>query len=237
MEFVGKCLVVEAGFERILVIGDLHFGFEEAMNESGVLIIRKMFSESRDYLERVFMSAGKIHEVVLLGDIKHFFSGVARQEWKDVSGFLKYLKEKVGRVVLIQGNHDNFIRSVVKEECVEVRDYYVKKEFCFLHGDKDFSKIYDKKTKIWVVGHGHPAIKLREPRGVKIEKYKCFLVGKFKEKKIVVVPSFFDYTMGTDPRDNKLGLAWDINFENFEVFVVQEEELSALDFGKLKRIE
>ena len=103
-----------------------------------------------------------------------------------------------------------------------------------MHGDRDFSENYDKKIKYWIVGHGHPAIKISD--GVKVEKYKCFLVGGFKGKEIIVVPSFFAYSEGSDPRENDLGLTWKFNFEKFKVFAVNGDLLEVLEFGKLRNI-
>ena len=234
MEFIGKCLLVETLEKKILTVGDLHFGFEEALNRGGVFVSRKMYQETIEYLERVFEKCGKVDEVVLLGDVKHVFGEVIRQEWDEVLGILNYLKEKVGKVVIVKGNHDKIVEPIARRAGVETKDYYVAGELCFLHGDRDFIENYDKKMKCWILGHGHPAVKISS--GVKVEKFKCFLVGEFKKKKIIVVPSFFDYGIGSDPRESDLGFAWPFNFKNFEVLVVQDESLKVLNFGKLKKI-
>jgi putative SbcD/Mre11-related phosphoesterase len=236
IEYVGKCLAVETGGKKTLVIGDLHFGFEEALNNAGVFVSRKMFEETVNYLERVFESVGEVDEVVLLGDVKHVFGSIMGQEWKEVLGFLDYLKEKAKKIVIIKGNHDKVIRGLANRAEVEVKDYYIVGEFCFLHGNRDFVENYDKKVKYWVLGHGHPAVKISEPGGVKVEKYKCFLVGNFKGKEVIVVPSFFDYSLGSDPRENDLGLIWPLKLGDFEARVVEDEELKVLDFGRLENI-
>ena len=103
----------------------------------------------------------------------------------------------------------------------------------FLHGDRDFKEVYDKKIKYWVVGHGHPAVRLSD--GMKVEKYKCFLVGCFRKKKVIIVPSFFVGNEGSDPRENDLGLAWNFDLKSFNVVVVGEN-LEVFDFGKLRRL-
>lgn len=234
INFVGKCLFIKNFGKKILVIGDLHFGFEEVMNNSGVFISRKMFDEAIVYLDRVFETTGEVHEVILLGDVKHSFGTIIRQEWKEIIGLLDYLKNKSQKVTIVRGNHDNVVGPLAREAGVAVVDYYLNENFCFLHGDADFAQIHDKKIKFWVLGHAHPAIKIRE--GVKVEKFKCFLVGDYKKKKIIIVPSFLDYGLGSDPREKSLILAWPIKLEEFEVFVVADEDLEVLNFGKLKRI-
>ena len=105
-----------------------------------------------------------------------------------------------------------------------------------MHGDADFSDINKNEIKVWVMGHLHPAISLRED--VKEERYKCFLEGEFKGKKVVILPSFIDINEGVDVRlfgVMKSNLAWKINFKKFRVWVVGENE-QVLEFGILDRI-
>jgi uncharacterized protein len=234
IEYVGKCLFIETSGRKILVIGDLHIGFEEALNRGGVFVSRKMFEENEAYLEKVFEKIGKVDEVVLLGDVKHVFGEVIRQEWKEILGLLDYLKGMARKTMIVKGNHDKIVEPIAKKAGVEVKDYYILDEYCFLHGDRDFIENHNKKIKYWIVGHGHPAVKISD--GVKTEKFKCFLTGKFDGKKIIIVPSFFDYSFGSDPRENDLGFVWPFNLKNFYVFVVQDESLDALNFGKLNKL-
>jgi len=234
--YVGKCLLVGVGGKRILVIGDLHLGYEESVNEGGVFVSGKIYGDIVDYLDGVIGSVGKIDEVVLLGDVKHWFSGIARGEWNGVLGFFEYLKRKCEKIVVVKGNHDTFTEVIAKKRDVEIRDYYVADGVCFMHGDRDFVEIWDSNIKTWVLGHGHPAIKVSEPRGVKVEKYKCFLVGRFKRKEIIIVPSFFEGNVGSDPRERDLGMAWGFRLNNFEVKIVSGRDLEVLNFGKLGNI-
>jgi len=236
IKYIGKCLLLNVGEQRkekILVIGDLHLGFEESLNRSGVLISRKMFEELLEDLDEIFSAVGEVDKIVLLGDVKNDFGEINKQEWSDVVKLFEYLEDKCKEIVIIKGNHDNMLKGIAKQRDIEVKDYFVLGEYCFLHGDKDFPAIYDKRIKYWIVGHAHPAVKLSD--GVKIEKYKCFLIGKYKGKKIIIVPSFFEYSAGSDFRENDLNLAWPFNVEKFEVCVVGED-LKVLDFGKLGKL-
>lgn len=232
--YLGKCLLIQSEKTKILVIGDLHFGYEEALNRSGVFVSREMLKETLEYLEKIFTITGNVNKTILLGDIKHTFGRILGQEWNDVLEILDYLKQKSKEIIIIQGNHDKIISPIAKKREVKVKNYIVFKEFCFLHGDKNFEKITDKKIKYWIMGHAHPAIKISDK--IKTEKYKCFLVGKYKDKKIIILPSFIDYNLGSDPRENDLGLPWKFNLDQFEVKVVTEDSLDVLDFGKLKNI-
>ncbi len=240
IKYLGKCLLIEDEDKKILVVGDLHLGYEETLNQAGVFLTRKMFEEMISYFELIFGDVGKVDYIVLLGDVKHDFGRVLKQEWNDVLGLFDYLEGKLnenGKIIITKGNHDAVLQAIAKKrEFVEMRDYFVVDEVAFLHGDKDFVEIHDKKIKYWIMGHGHPAVKISD--GVKVEDYKCFLSGSFKGHEIVVVPSFFEFSSGSDPRENSLGLAWDFDFGRFNVLVVSEDEkLGVLDFGRLRDME
>ena len=237
ISYIGKCLLIEEKGEKILVIGDLHLGYEESLNRGGVFISRKMFDEMIAGLEMIFLKSGKVDKIILLGDVKHDFSGVLRQEWNDVSGLIDYLErwlKEGGEIIIIRGNHDNYLKNITLKKGVKVCDYFIFREFCFLHGDRDFSEIWGEGVKYWIIGHGHPAVKLGD--GVKVESYKCFLIGRFERREIIIVPGFFEYFAGSDPRENDLGLAWKFDLERFRVLIVGEEDLEARDFGTLKEL-
>ena len=232
IKYIGKCLLVGVGGKKLLAVGDLHLGYEEALNISGVGVGRKLFGEMMQDFEEIFKKIGEVDEVVLLGDVKHVFGTILRQEREDFRRLLEFFGEKCGKVVIVQGNHDAICAFLIRKN-TEVRDFYCVGEVCFLHGDKDFEQIHGKGIKMWVVGHAHPAITLEH--GAKQERYKCFLEGMWKGKKVVIVPSFSRHSEGSDISISDLGLAWDINLEKFKVFVV-DEGLETLDFGELRKL-
>jgi len=241
IKFIGKTLLIERNakngkLERVLVVGDLHLGFGEIMGISGVNVGKQMFDEMINDFNEVFGETGNVDKIILLGDIKHDFGGILKQEWSDVAKIIDYLKEKCKKLILIRGNHDTLLSPIARKKKLKVWNLYVWNEFCFTHGDRDYNKIWNKKVKYIVVGHGHPAVKLKEERGAKIEKYKCFLVGKgIGGKKMIIVPSFAEYYVGSDPREGEVILAWDVDFSDFEVYVVGEH-LEVLNFGLIKKL-
>ena len=236
IRYIGKCLLISCRGERVLVVGDLHLGYEEALNKSGVLVGRQMFDEMISDLNNVFGEVGRVNKVVLLGDVKHDFGGISRQEWKDVNAILDYFSSMCKKVIVIKGNHDNILFPILKKRKIKLLGCYIWKGFAFVHGDEDYPEIWSKDVETIIVGHGHPAVRLVD--SVKSEKYKCFLVGKFKWKKIIVLPSFIDFYVGSDPREGEMVVAWDVNWSNFDIKIVPEggSELDALNFGKLKKL-
>mgnify|MGYP001574584138 CR=1 FL=1 len=77
----------------------------------------------------------------------------------------------------------------------------------------------------------HPAISIA--KNVKKEIYKCFLVGKYKDKEIVILPSFFPLIEGADVNIEDTNLAFKLNLRGFEVYVVGDK---VYDFGKLSKV-
>lgn len=234
LEYIGKCLLIKEGKEKLLVVGDLHLGYEETLNQSGIFVSRKMFEEMIGDLERIFEKTGEVDKIVLLGDVKHNFGGILRQEWNDVLRLFDFLKKKCKEIIITKGNHDMILEPIVrKEKKVKLVEYYIWKEYGFLHGNKKFDEIVEnKEIKCIIIGHMHPAIEISD--GVKNEKYKCFFTGKFGKREMILVPSFFSLIEGTDPRESHLEDVWKVNINNFKVKVVND--LEVLDFGRLKDI-
>ena len=96
----------------MLVVGDLHLGYEEYLNRAGVFVSRKMFEEMISYFDKVFEKIGKIDETILLGDVKHDFGSIMKQEWNDVAALLNYLEKKCKKFVFVKGIHEIIIEPI-----------------------------------------------------------------------------------------------------------------------------
>ena len=213
---------------KILVVADLHLGYEESIMERGIFLPREQFSIIKKELERILKKIGRVNEIVILGDLKHNFSGVLGQEWKEGLELIEFLAEKCGKIVLVRGNHDTILPSGMKNK-IEMRNFYVKGENVFVHGDKYFAEVLDRKIKKIFLGHKHPAITLR--KGVKSEKYKCFLVGRWKGREIIILPSFFPLVEGSGDYNNQ-NLAYKFNLKKFRVYAVVPDSTEVLEMGK-----
>ncbi len=232
IKFISKSLLIE-NRKKILVIGDLHLGYEESLRRNGVLLPSQIYHEIINDFEEIFLETGKVDKIIVLGDLKHEFGKILKDEWKEILDLIDFLRTKTREIIIVKGNHDIFTGFVTNKKNIEIVDYYLYEEFAFLHGDRDFGEIIrDKNVKYWIIGHAHPAITIQSE--VRKEKYKCFLEGKYKSKNIIILPSFFPVIEGTDPRDFDLGLAWDFDLNKFEVKIINGKEV--LDFGKLGKI-
>ena len=237
--FIGKTIFFPE--KGILAVGDLHLGFDYKLQQSGVLVPEMQIKEVKEELKIIFEEIKKMNlklkKIVFIGDIKHSFS----YEWKEKNYFkelLNFLKEYVKdkNIILIKGNHDTIDYSFSDR----LKDYFVNDEIIFTHGHKTFPEIFDKKIKIVVMGHLHPSITLSDKQKIKKEKYKCFLVGKFKKKEVIILPSFLATIEGTNVNNLKkeyedyFSIIPKKHLEKFNVHVIGEKE--TYNFGKIKEI-
>jgi len=223
----------------ILVIGDLHIGYDVMLRQSGVLIPERQIEETMERLEKIFEKIRKknqnIKKIIFLGDIKHSF-GFEFEERRDFDQIMDFLRQKFSdeNIILIKGNHDTIDYSF-EGKMVEI---YIEEGIAFLHGHKQPLDLYDKSTKMIVIGHLHPSVVLQENPGIKKENYKCFLTGKYKNKDIIVLPSFLGIIEGSKVNEysDKLEKDFSIipkkNLLKFNVHVVGEDE--TYSFGKVK---
>ena len=208
---------------KILAITDLQLGYEEYMNNQGVMIPRVNYKEIIEHLEKIFKKLKEIDKVIINGDLKHEFGTISEQEWREVMKILAFIGGKCEEVIIVKGNHDTIIKPIAEMKKIKVVDSYKveKEKVLFIHGHKEPAKKLLNGVKTIVIGHEHPAVKISD--GVKQEKYKCFLKGKYKKKELIVLPSFNFVSMGTDVTQGKFLSPIVKNSVDFEVFAVEDK--------------
>ena len=172
--------------ESLLAVADLHLGYEGVLQQQGIAIPRRQKSVMLNCLEAVI---GRYSPDVLLvnGDFKHNFSRNLDEEWLEVKEVLRFLKDRV-KLVVVRGNHDNYLATILHELDVELRKSYHVGGYVFEHGH------WDLKTKRKVViGHEHPALKLRDEVGA-VVSLPAFIVAE----EVVVMPAFSPLALGVD---------------------------------------
>ena len=228
IEIKGKALWIKE--EKILVFGDFHLGYEDALIDAGMFIPKSMFPEIKKEVSEL-LSELEPKIIVINGDLKHEFARISGQEWKDALELINLIK-KQAELIIIKGNHDNILDKIAEKRGLKTKDYVIFDKIAILHGDEIILDVLDKKIKILIIGHDHPALSLSD--SVKQEKYKCFLLGKYKDKKLIVMPSFFNLVEGSDVRREKMLSPFLQNIRDFEVFVLGENK--AYGFGKLGKL-
>ena len=214
--------------EKVLVINDLHIGYEEVLHRKGILVPRFQLEQIMNKLKLIIQKT-KPAKIIINGDLKHEFGKVLRQEWKEVLEFLDFLLQNISEVIIIKGNHDPIIQPLADKKGIAVVNQYQVGGTLIVHGDE---LVETTATRI-VIGHEHPAITIRE--GSKWEKYKCFLKGTWKKKELIAVPSFNPLLEGTDVLKEQLLSPFLEDIRKFEVYVVGEKEVYY--FGKIKELQ
>ncbi|MCX6799034.1 MAG: metallophosphoesterase [Candidatus Diapherotrites archaeon] len=222
--------------DKALVLADLHLGLEEAFNRQGVLLPRFNFEDIKKRLEKKVFPKAEPEIIIINGDLKHEFGKISEQEWHEVIEMLRLLQAHCKRTVLIRGNHDKILGPIAKWEglSIEEEGLFLEKSRVFVsHGETIPSSAEFKKAKTIAIGHEHPAVTIRER--YKREQFKCFLVGKFKDKSLIVQPSMNAVSIGTDvKRQQLLSPFLRRSIETFRVFAVADK---VYDFGKLGALE
>lgn len=121
--------------ERVLIIADIHIGYEEEMNKRGILIPRFHQEEIMEKIERMLKNI-RPHKVIINGDLKHEFGTISETEWKHTFEFLDLIKKYCKEIILVRGNHDTILKPIADKKELTVKDYYNFRDYYVVHGDK-----------------------------------------------------------------------------------------------------
>lgn len=243
VRFLQDCLLIE---EEILVLSDLHIGFEEQNCLEGI-IPRIQFQEMIKKFEEIFSQLKKekilIKQVIICGDLKHEFGKISRTEWSETLRLIDYLDKKIDplvkkdRIILVKGNHDLVLGPLIKKRAIQLKESYKTRGYLFLHGDKPLDK-KEEGFKVIILGHLHPSITLRD--NYKKEKYKCFLKGMWKNKLVYILPSFSEITFGYDvinEEGNKdFLIIKDFEMKKFEIIIYNKKNQMSYNFGRISEL-
>jgi len=124
VRYLKNALLIDSS---ILVIGDLHLGYEDEIVRAAVLPnvqLREVFSDLEGIFDRLNKEKVRLREIVLLGDLKHEFGVISDSEWRDVGRLVDYLKKKCEKLVILKGNHDLKLGPILRKHEVELKDWY-----------------------------------------------------------------------------------------------------------------
>ncbi len=235
-EFINKAVYIPK--IKTLAIGDLHLGHEFTYRESGSLMPETQMRLTKSEIDKIFTKLKKekksIERVIFLGDLKHFFSYQKGEKTRFLE-IMYIVSQHISRqkIITIKGNHEK-IAEIADKKLV---DYHIIEDIAFIHGDIFPKQVLKKEISTIVMGHLHPAIILRDPEKIKQEKYKCYLVGRYKNKKFIILPSFLPTIEGAIVNsylsDSHSAIPAK-NLENFNVLAIGKEKV--YDFGRLKKL-
>jgi len=162
-------LMLRRGKERIIVVGDLHIGWEVTLARQGIHVPSQT-SKMLSRLKKIIHDERATH-IIMLGDVKHSVTGAELEEWRDVPEFFEELDKLVPSIQVILGNHDGNLEPLTpsKVELIPPQGLALWKKFGLLHGHA-WPAPELLECEILILGHLHPAITLRDALGYRFTK-------------------------------------------------------------------
>lgn len=154
--------------ERVLVISDLHIGWEVALAQQGFHIP----SQTPKLLERLkqLINLRKPTRIIVLGDVKHTIAKIELEEWRDVPEFFEQLGKLVPKVQVIPGNHDGNLEPLLPEDLeVLPSTGIILWDVGLFHGHT-WPPPEMLRCKSLIIGHVHPVVVFRDPIGFRITR-------------------------------------------------------------------
>jgi len=162
-------LLLRRGSERVLVVADLHIGWEIALAEKGIHVP----SQTSKMLDKMvqLIKASKPTSLIFLGDVKHTVATAELGEWQDAPDFFEAVGEMVQDIRIIPGNHDGNLEPLLPENVKILPSTGVAlwKDIGLFHGHSwPAPELLECRSLI--IGHVHPTVAFRDPIGFRITR-------------------------------------------------------------------
>ncbi len=220
-----RCLILDEG--PTVVLGDLHLGYERALEQEGMYLPRINTESIREALNDIICRY-EPRRIVLLGDIKHDFKRAGFEEKREVRKIFTLLAE-AAEVVAVKGNHDNYLQNIVADLGFLVVDYIDIMGFRLEHGHVDTGK------RPVIIGHEHPSVRIPGTVGGGL-KIQCFVHAE--KDGVIVLPPFSPFASGNDlvlDKDCVMAQALkDSDYANARIYGVTD--MGLLDLGTLSDV-
>ena len=217
--------------DLMLVCSDLHLGYEGVMARRGIFLPKKNLNTIKSIFSEAVKRTGA-RQLIVTGDVKNDFSDITDEEYSELTELISFLKEdlKMKNIILIKGNHDNFLNRIKHIPGMTIRDQeFLSGRMLFIHGDS-----MPKETE-WdtvIMGHVHPSIMLYDRIGSK-DKVRCFLYGVMHSGKcLIIIPALNFFAGGIDLNSEDISkmspLFKEINIQDMKVVTISEGESFSL---------
>ncbi len=177
-----------------IIIADLHLGYEEEAAEQGFFLPKLQYKKAVQLIEELH-DMTKAKRLVINGDIKNSFNRLTIQEREETIKFLAKSKELFEEVILVRGNHDNYMPIITERLDIPfLEEYELTPTTLIVHGHKIIEKL--SSYELIIIGHEHPAFTLKDELG-SITKMPCFLrIPTTIGNEILVLPAAGYYQTG-----------------------------------------
>lgn len=162
-------LLLERESERVVVVADLHLGWEVSLSHQGIHVPSQV-PRLLDKLRKIVTDV-RPRQLILLGDVKHAVAKVELEEWKYVPEFFEGLVDIIPDVQVVPGNHDGNLEPLtppsVKISTSEGISLW--NTVGLFHGHAWPSPPL-VGCKFLVMGHLHPVVVFKDPLGFRITR-------------------------------------------------------------------
>jgi putative SbcD/Mre11-related phosphoesterase len=161
-------LLLRRKSERVLLVADLHLGWEASLTWKGVHVPSQTPKILNKILELI--KKCKPTRLIFLGDVKHAIAKVEIEEWRDIPDFFEALEKKVPNIQVVPGNHDGNLEPLLPETIkILPSTGVVVGNVGLFHGHAwpapDLLGCHSLIT-----GHVHPMVAFRDPMGFRITR-------------------------------------------------------------------
>jgi hypothetical protein len=163
-----SALLIKKQKERVLVVADLHIGWEVKLAEQGIHVP----SQTPKILEKIIqlIENCKPTGIIFLGDVKHAIAKVEMEEWRDIPDFFEAIAKRVSNIQIIQGNHDGNLEPLLPETTkILPPTGIVFGDVGLFHGHT-WPAPELLKCRNLITGHVHPTVAFRDPIGFRITR-------------------------------------------------------------------
>ncbi len=158
--FDDRALVLRGETKVVLLLSDIHLGFEVELDERGV----SFPPQHPQILERILQLKEKYSAQVLyiIGDVKHTISADSHFNWQIIPEFMEDLSSRI-KTIVVPGNHDGNLEALLPRSVI-LTDVHGT---IFQDGEDTVGLIHGHawpssevlNTRIMVKGHNHPTLR------------------------------------------------------------------------------
>lgn len=162
-------LLLQRGSERVLIVTDLHLGWEATLAQKGIHIPSQMPKILAKLIQLI-----KNHNpttLIFLGDIKHTVATAETMERRDIPIFFETVGEIMNDIRIIPGNHDgNLIPLIPKGVNIYPSNGMVLfMDIGLFHGHS-WPAPELLGCRVLIIGHVHPIVAFRDPLGFRVTR-------------------------------------------------------------------
>jgi putative SbcD/Mre11-related phosphoesterase len=161
-------LLLRRNGERVLVVADLHIGWEVTLAQKGVHVP----SQTPKILDKMLrlIELYKPKALIFLGDVKHTIARVEMEEWRDIPNFFDAIGRKVSDIQVVPGNHDGNLEPLLPETVKILPSTGVVLGNVGLFHGHAWPAPELLECRSLIIGHVHPMVAFRDPMGFQIAR-------------------------------------------------------------------